>query len=191
MPSADINNVPLNSILVSKNVARALKQLFLSRKPDIDQLLQKAGYKRMDGSSKPAELAQVLIGINPDRKKIQSFPSICIFVSSREPSWMHWRATNDKVSVRLFCCVQFTENTPAEEFMYDFTEICNSILMSSPTLPFFLEEDGPDGEPAIFDHQFMTALPRITYGTLDGDYIRAGQIDWTGEVLLPHPNMLF
>jgi hypothetical protein len=182
---------PLNSVLLTRGVAESLKALFESRKADIDMYLQKLGYMRYDAANKPMELAKVYIGVNPEQKKIPVFPSISIFVTGRTPEWWASRMTKDTISARIFCLVQHTENEMAEKLMYDFTEICTAILFSTPTLPIeFVENDPEIDEPAVYLHRTSTSLPTITYGSI-GDYIRAGQIDWTGEILLNHPDMLF
>jgi hypothetical protein len=182
----------LNSVLLTKSIAESLRMLFESRAADINQYLQLLGYMRYDGSNKPLELAKVYIGVAPDRKKIPVFPAISIFVASRNPEWWASRITKDTVNVRIFCCVQNTENELAEKLMYDFTEICTSILFSVPTLPLELMQTSTTGSsPKVYLHRTSTSLPQITYGSLNDDYIRAGQIDWVGEVLLNHPDMLF
>lgn len=181
----------LDSILVCNPVALALRDLFDSRRQDINAWLQKANYKRLDGSSKPLELTRIYIGVNPDRRKIQNFPAISIFVTGRTPEWWHWRGTKDDIAVRIFCCIQNTENEIGELLMYDFTELCMSILFSAPTLAFYMEQHDDNLEPSQFLQRFGTSLPRITFGSLDDDYIRAGQIDYVGEVILNHQNMVF
>jgi len=181
----------LNSVLVSKSVAFALRDLFNANKTYINTYLQQQGYIRSDGSGKPVQLAEVYIGLNPDQKKIQVYPSISLFVTGRRPEWYHYRATNDLIDVRMFCCIQNTSYQQCETLMYDFTEICMSVLFSAPTLPFNLYQDNTQGVPAVFEQRFNNSLPSITFGSLAGDYIRAGQLDWSGEVLLNHPDMTF
>lgn len=182
---------PLNSVLLTRGVAESLRALFESRRQDIDTYLQRLGYTRYDAANKPMQLANIYIGVNPEQKKIPVFPSISIFVTSRTPEWWASRMTKDVIVARIFCLVQATENEMAEKLMYDFTEICLAILFSTPTLPLELTEDDQNtSEATVYLHRTSTSLPSVTYGAI-GDYIRAGQIDWSGEVLLNHPDMLF
>lgn len=181
----------LSSVLITRATAESLKQLFLSRKRDINLHLQNLGYKRHDSTSKLIELSNIYIGVIPEAKKVPQYPFISIFVTGRSPNWWASRMTKDDITARIFCCVQNTDAEVSEKLMYDFTEICVSILFSSPTLPIYMVEDGDGSEVEVLLHRHSTSLPSVTYGLLSNDYIKAGQIDWTGEILLNHPNMIF
>lgn len=164
--------------------------MFESYRPEINNYLGKGGYK-MPGSNTTAKLAEIKIGVNPSNMLLKAYPSIAIQITSINVAWEASVITRESISARVFCCVQHPILEQAELMMYDFTDICRSLLIAHQVLPFYMEEDDNEGHPSGELHGPSVATPSVMYGNLSGDNVKAGQIDWTAEILFHHPNLLF
>lgn len=180
----------LDSVLLSRPIATSLKTLFELYRPECNKYLAKGGYIAPN-SSKPLQLADIRIGIDPSTRSLNVFPSILITVSGIQLEWYASKITKENVSVKIFCCVANPVNEQSELLMYDLTDFCRAILISHQVLPFYLEEDDVNGNPYGHLHAPAVATPDISYGNIMANYVKAGQITWNANIMLHHPNLLF
>lgn len=180
----------IDAVLVTRPIAQALKHLFESYRLEINRYLKKGGYKHPN-SNKPIELAEILVGVDPSSKLIKTYPSIAITMVSENVAWAASMITDESITARIYCMVQLPVIEQRELLMYDLTDICRSILIKHQVLPFYMEYDNAAGDPIGELHGPSVATPSIQYGSLNSDNVRAGQIDWTAELILHHPNLIF
>ncbi len=180
----------LDAVLVARPVVVAVKDLFESYRTECNNYLRKSGYIAPN-TNKPIELADIRIGIDPTQKIINVFPSILITLAGTQVEWEASRITRETVSARIFCCVQNPVNEQLEMLMYDLTDFCKAVLIAHQVLPFYLEQDDSRGKPTAELHAPSVSSTQVSYGNIMADHVRAGQIDWSAEILLARQNLMF
>lgn len=122
-------------------------------------------------------------GKRPDRRNIRNFPAITVVSNSRSTEWYASRTTEDTLTLRIFCCVLYTDNSEVESLMEDFTDAVVSTLYKQTKFSWNVVD--PINNLLSTSYAIFDAKPTsITYGSVDSGFLRAGQIEWQGRMLV-------
>jgi len=173
----------IENLGVSRHIRKEVVDLLTDRKADLEAAI--SSYVG-PAPGKKYKISKIWSGRRPSRK-LQNFPAITVVGTGRNPTWFASRTTLNPVNLRVFVCVMNDDTETCEDLMSDLTDAVVSLLMQYPRVDWTVLEDDGEGNQVEMTYKLSDAGPTsIVLGEVDEGFVRAAQIDWTGQLLLTH-----